>query len=225
MILRILEEQINDFENYLLTKAKTQDEPLFFYENLIHFQNNWDVLAEDFHLMLDKSIYNSQTKRIWFEPKKALLEFVGFNEGFVRMMFKDLFDETKSLSGRIDRFQFYSDELIEEMRLGKTKSMGDHFQHTEIIYFYLAMRYPSNYGVYQHNYFEKTLHIIKAKDIPTVFDPERYYKSSKIFNKYLCDKPLIDKHIERLLKGSNYFKQENMLRVSYFCWYCANHNF
>lgn len=225
MIVRVLEELIAGFEKYLATQARTSDEPLLFYENTQHFQKNWAEPVNALPDTLKRAVYNTQSKRFWYKPREILIAFASFNEEFTGLMLRDLFNETKALSGRIERFKYYCDTLLGELQEMDRKFPSDHFQTTEVIYFYLAMRFPEEYAVYQHKHFVKTLVLLSAKDIPVVFDPERFYKSAKIFNKYLKDNPLIDKHIEALLKGTNTFGLQNMLRVTYFCWYCDNiHN-
>lgn len=223
MVLRILEEKIAGFEEFLRTRAAFADEPLLFYEHLHHFQTNWHSPKATFSETIQNSFYNSQSRRFWHGPVQVLTAFAAFNQEYTELMFRDLFNESKDLSGRIERFKFYSDTLLAELLAENPKFQTDHLQNTEIIYFYLAMRYPEYFAVYRHEDFVKTLQLLGARDVPVVFDPERYYKSSKIFNKYLTDNSLIDKHIARLLKGSLSFEMENMLRVTYFCWYCANH--
>lgn len=223
MVLRLLKAEIENFEKYMNHQARTTDDPLFLWENLYNFQKNWDIHATDFKLMFDTSVNNSKTKRFWEAPKKVMLGFIEHNPGFVKIMFNDLFDESKNLSGRIDRFQFYCENMLEELRSGIIKAPTDHLHTSEVIYFYLSMKYPEQYAVYHHQDFVHTLHKIEAKDIPVVYDVERFYKVAIIINKYLEENLNINPLIERLLKGSIYFKPHNLLKVTYFCWYCANH--
>ncbi len=225
MVLRLLKSEVEKFEYFLSNKAATSDDPLLYWENLYHFQSGWNLDTEDLKSMINRAVYNSQSKRFWDLPKQVLLSFVSFNEGFVQIMFKDLFDESKSLAARVDRFPFYCENMLGEMKQNAVKTPSDHHHTTEVVYFYLSMMYPQKYAVYQHNNFFKTLEKIEAKDLPIVFDAERFFKVSSIINKYLLENKNIDIHIDRLLKGSLYYKGENMLRVTYFCWYCANHNF
>ncbi len=225
MIISILKEQISGFKNYLLKQQKTLDEPLFHWESQYHFQNNWDIDTEDFLSMYQQSVNNSQSRRYWqreqFTPKQSMEWFITIDGAFVKMMFQDLFNETKTVSGRIDRFIFYCDEMLERVREVYKDKINNHYHDIPFVYYYLAMRYPDQYSVYDVGNFNRTLEILKAMNIPKVADPDRYYKTSKILNKYINEDSSINELIIKRLNASNYFSEETLLPVNYFCYYCA----
>lgn len=224
MIVRLIQNAVVDFSNYLNTKARLTDESLLFWESLYHFKQNWDINTEDIKDTIDKAFYNSQSKRFWEQTKNILLLFAQQDASMLKMMFRDLYNEEKSLSGRIDRFKFYSDHLLETLLIANPKLENNHFQTTEMVYYYLSLNYPEKYCPYIHEGFIKTMHLLEIKDVPLVYDPERYFKISRILNKYLLENQAVQEGIDKLLKGSTYYKNENMLRVTYFCVYCAKHS-
>lgn len=224
MIVRLVQNAVDDFSNYLNTKARLTDESLLFWESLYHYKQNWDLHTDDISVRIDKAFYNSQSKRFWEQSKKILLLFAKQDATMLAMMFRDLYNEEKSLSGRIDRFKFYSDHLLETLLLTNLKLENNHFQTTEMVYYYLSLNYPEKYCPYVHKDFIKTMEMLEIKDVPLVYDPERFFKISRILNKYLFENQAVQEGIEKLLKGSIFYKNENMLRVTYFCAYCANHS-
>ncbi|HMG16886.1 MAG TPA: hypothetical protein VK590_15625 [Saprospiraceae bacterium] len=228
MIISIVKTQVQGFKNYLSTQAKIIDEPLLHWESQYHFQKNWDINSDEFLSMYQKSISNTQSRRYWqreqFTPKQSMEWFINLDAAFVKMMFNDLFNEAKSVSGRIDRFIFYCDEMLERVRDVHKDKINNHYHDIPFVYYYLALRYPDQYSVYDVNNFRKTLELMKAMNIPQVADPDRYFKSSRILDKFLKEETGIEDMIIKRLQTSLYISGETLLPVNYFCYYCAHLN-
>src|SRR5690606_6359721 len=105
--------------------------------------------------MYDQSLQNSQSRRLWvgenFFPKEMMLKFTGLQKEYVRLAFRDLFNESKDISGRMDRFIFYCDELLGEYKSVNPKSIENRHFHDEnyhMISLYLAFEFTENYTFY-----------------------------------------------------------------------------
>lgn len=111
------------------------------------FQLNWDVNADDFANMLEKSL--SETKNLLASgnnyPAKMITEFAENAPEDVRAMFLELFDEQKDIYERIDSFKQKSDSLLERFGNGAAQ----HYQHENAITTYLWLRYPDKYYIYK----------------------------------------------------------------------------
>lgn len=226
MIISILKEKINGFKSYLNNATKSIDEPLFHWETQYHFQNNWDITREDFLAMYQASLSNTQSRRYWqreqFTPRQSMEMFIALDPAFVKMMFQDLFNETKSVSGRIDRFIFYCDEMLVRVRELHKDKINNHYHDIPFVYYYLALRYPEQYSVYDVESFRKTLELLKAMNIPNVADPDRYFKTTKILYKFLKEETQLEGMLLKRMPSSLYFSGESLLSVNYFCYYCAH---
>lgn len=111
------------------------------------FQVNWDINSDDFAGMLSKSL--SQTSNLLASvnhfPAKMIKKFAEIAPEEVRAMFIDLFDESKDVYERIDKFKQSSNSLLERYGNGA----GQHFQYENAICTYLWLRYPDKYYIYK----------------------------------------------------------------------------
>lgn len=119
----------------------------FKWEAVKCFQDNWDVNAKDFALMLTRAL--SKTGKLLTGPKYFP---AGMITGFaktapeeVRAMYIDLFDESKDLYERINSFKKKSSILLEKYGNGAAQ----HYQYENAISVYLWLRYPDKYYVYK----------------------------------------------------------------------------
>ena len=117
------------------------------------FQDNWDINAEDFHKMLSDSL--AKSKRLLasrnFFPKNMILYFASKEPETVRNMFINLFNETISLSRRIDYFRDTSDILLKQYA---DEKMNMHYQNLNAISTYLFFRFPEKYCIYKEGKFK-----------------------------------------------------------------------
>lgn len=112
-----------------------------------HFQDNWDVNAENFAEMLDTSLaktYGLLANNNNF-PRRMIVEFAQSEPEIVRAMFLHLFDESLDIVDRIADFKLKSEELLE--RVGMTGK--SHYQYENAISTYLWLRYPNKYYIYK----------------------------------------------------------------------------
>lgn len=110
-----------------------------------HFQDHWDVTAENFAVMLDHALAktgNLLASAARF-PRRMIKLGAEADPDQVRAMFVDLFDETKDLFERVDAFKQASGELF-DLNGGRS-----HFQDENSISTYLWLRYPDKYYIYK----------------------------------------------------------------------------
>lgn len=219
MNLKKLQEALSDFRIFL-EKGKEFPE-LFIYESQKIWQEQWDVEAIDFGKMYDRSLQNSQTRRLWvgenFFPKEMMLKFIGLQKEYSRQSFRDLFNETREITGRLDRFIFHCDELLAEYKSVHPKSIENrHFQdeNYRMISLYLGFQFPDQYTLYDLEVFQKMLKHLAAPSIPLVNDPERYFKVMRTIYKFMeKDEALMSAHLKRLDPSRHYSAPSLML-----CW-------
>lgn len=124
------------------------EEEKYKWEAIKCFQDNWDVNAQDFPVMLSKSL--SKTGNLlaysYNFPRDMIESFAEQDSEEVRSMFIQLFDENIDLIRRINGFIARSDRLLETYG-----SEGKHhFQKDSSIITYLWLRYPDKYWIYRY---------------------------------------------------------------------------
>ena len=118
------------------------------WEAVKTFQDNWDIKAQNFSEMLDRSL--SKTGNLLasnnYYPAGMITNFAKEAPEEVRAMFLDLFDESKEVYGRINVFKTKSDILLEKYGNGARQ----HYQSENAITTYLWLRYPDKYYIYKY---------------------------------------------------------------------------
>lgn len=117
------------------------------WEAVKWFQDNWNVNAQDFVEMLNRSLdktFNLLASNNNF-PKGMIVGFAKAAPEEVRSMFIALFDESKDVFERIDAFKLQSSILLEKYGNGAAQ----HYQYENAISTYLWLRYPDKYYIYK----------------------------------------------------------------------------
>lgn len=117
------------------------------WEAVACFHDNWDVNAQDFPEMLNRSLdraSNLLSSQNNF-PKNMIVEFAEAAPEEVRAMFADLFDESRDVFKRMDAFKVKSGILLEKYGNGAAQ----HFQNENAISTYLWLKFPDKYYVYK----------------------------------------------------------------------------
>ncbi len=227
MQLKKIQSAIVDYKEWLKKGGVETEKNLYKWESQQIWQNNWNLEATDIAAMYDASLDNSTTRRIWnrenYEPKRIMKTFAQMQPHFVRSMFEELFNESKDLDGRIDRFIFYCDELLKEYKTNHRSSIeNNHFHDYGIISHYLAFQYPTHYTPYNFKHFQHTLQAIGAKNNPPNHDLPRYFKVMKtLFGFLKKEEELLDLHIKRL--EEQHFRGDSLLLVEDFSEYLKIH--
>ena len=118
-----------------------------------HFQDHWDIKAENFGAMfkeatkMTKNLLNSKNNL----PGKMIGDFAKFDDKATREMFRALFDESVDLNERVTAFQAAAEKMRTEYNEAKpaNKQWKNHYQYTNAISTYLWLRYPNQYYIYK----------------------------------------------------------------------------
>jgi hypothetical protein len=220
MVLQKIKEGVALHKRFLQSERRFEN--AHWWESLAVFQTNWDISARDIAAMYDASLQNSESHRLWFaeshEPKRMMLRLMAMQPHFAEDMFRDLFNENRSVEGRADRFMFHCDELLAAFREANPASVeNSHYHGLEMVSLYLAFHYPEHYALFDFDAFTHTLRYLEAKDVPQVPDFARFVKSSKILFKFLSEDAELQKlHLARL-DPKRHYMPPSMLIVSEFC--------
>ncbi len=226
MQLKKIQQYLFDYKAFLQTPAASTR--LYAWETLRIFQNHWDIEARDFSDMYDRSLDNSQTRRLWkrenYEPKRMMLAFIKMEQEAVRHAFQDLFNEAKDIEGRVDRFVFYCDELLRLYKEQFPLTIENNHYHADqyqMISLYLAFRYPTQYTLYDHETFKVLLQNLSSPDIPKAADFGRFCKVMRtLYHLLLKDAELVALHQNRL-DTKRHYSDENLLIVWDFYQFCT----
>lgn len=130
------------------------------WEMVKHFQDNWDVDAEDFAGMLKESL--AKTDNILTSSRRFPAGMIiGFAERApeeVRSMFINLYDESKDVFDRINDFANKSEYMLENY----WKGPENHYQDLNSISTYLWLRYPDKYYIYKYTVIKETADELEA---------------------------------------------------------------
>lgn len=222
MTARLIKEQLELYKSFL--QSPNRNDRLHLWESQSLFQQHWNPEDQNLREMYDKSLQNSTTKRLWkreaYEPKRMMMEFMEMDPQWTRQMFTELFDESKSVEGRLGRFLFYCDLLLENFKKANPSSIDNNHYHDDgyqIIFLYLAFRYPDQYCPYHHEAFVSFLKKVEAITPPIVPDVERYVKVSKIIYKMMSqDETLMSLHQKRLIAGEHYSEDSMMIVYDFY---------
>lgn len=135
----LIEEYLNDFPTYFPREE-------YKWKAVQCFQDNWDMDAEDFPAMLDKSLSKTQNllAAMSHYPRKMITKFAGLYTADVKEMFRVLFDESRDLLERVRFFANESERLCKSWKPDK-----NHYQNLNVISTYLWLKYPDKYYIYK----------------------------------------------------------------------------
>ncbi len=137
------------------------------WEAVKHFQDHWDIDAENFGEMFKKATdktFNLLASGYAY-PRGMITNFAKADDEATRTMFRNLFDESQDLAERVDAFQTASEELRAKYDDGTWRN---HYQNTNAISTYLWLRYPDKYYIYKYELFRAA-----AKELSSDYMPKR----------------------------------------------------
>lgn len=224
MQLKRLTELLEQFKKYLQEPAT--EAPVILWETQQLFQNNWDTEAPKLADMLRRSLENSVSRRYWsrelYAPKEMMLEFIALDEEMVRIMFRDLFNENKDVEGRMDRFVYYCNEMLQAYKDRHQRPPHNRHYHDDnytMVSLYLCFRFPDRYAPYEHEAFTHLLKLLHSPDIPLVNDPSRWFKVARtLFNIMKKDPELMALQMQRLDPERNYMGESLLLAYEFSTW-------
>lgn len=137
------------------------------WEAVKHFQDHWDIDAENFGEMFKQATdktFNLLASGYAY-PRGMITNFAKADDEATRAMFRNLFDESQDLAERVDAFQTASEELRAKYDDGTWRN---HYQNTNAISTYLWLRYPDKYYIYKYELFRAA-----AKELSSDYMPKR----------------------------------------------------
>ncbi len=222
-----IQKALADYENFLKSGSPSETR-LYYWESLRIFQENWNIESTDFAQMFDQSLQNTQTRRLWnrenYEPKRIMLLFISMQSDFVRQLFSDLFNESRDIAGRMDRFVFYCEELLEDYRrMNPVTKENSHFHNDnyQMLSLYLAFRYPERYAPYDFQVFQDLMIRLGSPDIPQNNDPERYFKVMRTLQGLLHKQSNLLQLHEARINAPAYYAGESLLLAFDFACFCT----
>ena len=121
---------------------------LYKWEAVKHFQDNWNIEAEDFPTMLSQAL--SKTENLLASmnnfPRRMINKFANLYPTEVKELFSILFNDALGLKERIDTF---SNGIEQIHKKWDTKGTKNHYQTFNVISTYLWLRYPDKYYIYK----------------------------------------------------------------------------
>ena len=215
------------FGRYLATPAAERS--LYAYEAQRNFQQHWDLTAENFAEMYDRSLQNTRSRRLWraenYHPKDMAMKFLAEQPDYARHAFNDLFNDEKNLDGRCGRFVFYMDELLKMHREARPRSIQNNHYHDDyrMVFLYLAFRYPERYTLYHFGDFKTMLEKLRARTPPRTHDPERFAKVMRTCYKLLSrDEQLMTAHRRRLNPETDYTEESLLICREFYRFVARN---
>lgn len=176
-----IKSYLEDYKNnYFL---KHWDDEKYKWQAIKHFQDNWDIEAENFKDMFINS--TDKTKNLlasaYFFPRRMIINYIEKDEEYVRDMFKDLYNKDLDLYTRIDNFINKSEYLREKYNEG---SWNQHFQNLNSVSTYLWLRYPDKYYIYKYSEYKKVANKLDSEiEIKTGLNKESLLGGLSLYNK------------------------------------------
>lgn len=194
-----------------------------------NFRTNWDLQVEDLAGMFDLSLHSDVSRNFWkrekYDPRQNILAFMEMEPEYVRQAFMDLFNEEVDVGHRMDRFQFYSDQLLATYKQrNKYSIVNNHDQDYAIISLYLSLKYPGQYSPYRFEWLDGICRAFDAKPKPIVDDPGRYFKLVRIVSGFMYRDEELQQLYESELKIRKLFFHkpfETLYPAGEFCAYCS----
>lgn len=190
MKLHLLEDCIQRFLK--VSKGRGDDSWPFMHSIVAHFNKVWfnnpDLsLKEKYEAALKSEISQRWWKRDNYRPREIMLKLFDADTELPEIAFKDLANENANLDGRLSRFNYYAEELLQITRRNNYKETETyHHQDAGIVSLYLAGMFPDKYALYPGiDTFRNFCKTVGSPDIPVVDDLVRYSKVTNIVFKFL----------------------------------------
>ena len=212
-----IKDLIAQYKAYLAGKDNRHH--LYLYDLLQSYQSHWGLAKEPLSAMIEQSIDSQESRTLWkranYDPKARMVKFAEINPDYVAQMFRGLYDESKSIDRRVDRFFHGGEQMLQELRrLHPTSVVNNHFQDHSMVSLYLACAYPEQYAYYDKVCFIETLRLTKAKNFQTIDDLPRFFKMLNTFDTFMKKDPeIFALHLMRL-DGEHFYKGYTRMMIT-----------
>ena len=220
MLLARIQQQLGEYKQWL--RQHKSHPALSPWETVQFFQANWNPEDRDPVVMYERCLQNTETRRQWqteqWYPKKMMLEFWRFEPGTVKLMFDDLFNETKEVEARIGRFLFGCDTLLRDYKSAHPTTVENNHYHSDfrMIALYLSCRYPDQYAPYSFAPFQAAMTQFGARDVPQQNDLGRYFKVMRTLNTFLEKDGEVLPLLQKQLHPKRHYQGKSLLAVADF---------
>lgn len=208
---------------YKTNFSKIHNAEIYKWRAVKCFQDNWDINAQDFTLMLRSSLRltkNLLASNNYF-PQKMLLSNSEKDPISVKHLFEYLFNEEIDLSNRVEYFIYHFRELN---RKNFPETLG--YQDPHSVLAYLSLKYPERYYIYKFEILKNFVKIIDYPYKPIKGRIENVVQHISICNlireEILLDNELLELHVSRLTKDEYLDSAFNMLTQD-FIYACVRH--
>lgn len=197
---------------------------LYKYECLQNFIANWNLGELDLRSIYDKSYSSSVSGRLWGgstnSAKEMMLKFLDMDKEFVRSMFRDLYNEDRDISMRINRFKFHCDQLLAKLQETEMQ-WNDHFHNDSEVSLYLSFQYPQTYNLFNFGPFSNMMQRLELKKMPEEYETDRYFKLCKgLYTMLSKDEELLELHRQKRAEAG-YYEEDTMLIVHDYLVVCS----
>jgi hypothetical protein len=169
-----------------------------------HFHTSWynhtDLsLYDRYDHALRSDISQRWWKREHYRPKEIMLTLIETDPELAGIAWKDLAQPAANLEGRLSRFTYYCEQLLDMYRARHPRAIETfHHQDATILSLYLAGLFPDLYALYPGiETFQQFCKNVGSPDIPKVDDLVRYMKVVNIVNTYLQRDQLLSAFFEK----------------------------
>lgn len=140
-LLELIASYKADFSKYIADE-------LYKWRAVKHFQDNWDIDAEDFAMMLNDSLKktgNLLASRNFY-PCKMINDYASLYPEEVRALFRRLYDEGQDLEERVKSFKM---GIIDVHKRWDVVGDKKDYHSEHVVSTYLWLRYPDKYYIYK----------------------------------------------------------------------------
>ncbi len=171
----------------------------FKWEAIQHFQDNWNIDAENFSEMLFESLSGAEKllNSVNNYPIAMIKNYAEVAKEEVRLMFKELYDERKDIFLRITNFKLKANDLLKRY----SKREDKHYQNENAISIYLWLRYPDNYYIYKFSEIKKAAEKLEANYKFKKGDYEINIRNFISFYNEICVEISKDTQLKDMLKN------------------------
>ncbi len=212
MKVDLIKSLLSSFTEYLTDDFDRDN--LFKWECLQHFQENWDLSSTDLPGMFDRSLSSTVSGRLWggskHSAKSIMLKFWQHNPDYTSAAFRDLFDNSKDVQMRIQRFLTHCDELLDHLPQ-HLKKENTHYHNDFMASLYLSFRYPEKYCLYEYPAFIATARHIGVKPLPEAFNIDRFFKISSILSTFIWKNETLMDTYRKMIADTQYYQHPTQL--------------
>jgi MoxR-like ATPase len=136
--------------------ARVNEEEIYKWIAVKHFQDNWDIDVPNFAAMLNRAFEKRENliASSYYFPYKVLNEFAKQEPETVRALFVKLYDETLPLKDRIAEFQQAFEPFVKR-QAEQFLNWKQSFQDLHAVSVYLTFRYPDKYYIFKSSIYRK----------------------------------------------------------------------